>query len=156
MNWKEYIRNNIEQIDKSIELDFTLPATSKSFVDLKQQLNLIELPKELEELYSQTNGIEEKLNGEKIGELIWKVDRVIETNKEYRCNPDFKQLYMSFEQLLFFSDAGNGDLFGFITLNGRFNSFDIFVWNHEDDSRNWVAPNLTKFIEWWTNGTIKV
>ena len=40
--------------------------------------------------------------------------------------------------------------------NGKTDRLDIFVWNHEDDSRTWVAPNLSKFIEWWTNGTLKV
>jgi hypothetical protein len=91
-----------------------------------------------------------------IGELIWTVERTIETNKEYRNYKDFKYLYMSFEQLLFFSDAGNGDLFGIVTLNGKFDRHDIFSWNHEDDSRNWVAPNLAKFIEWWLDGKINV
>lgn len=156
MNWKEYIRNGLSQLDKTTKFDFNLPVLDQSLVDLKVQLRLNELPEELEELFRQTNGINENLNGEKIGELIWTVERVIEENKEYRSYPDFKELYMSFEQLLFFSDAGNGDLFGFVTLNGRFDRFDIFVWNHENDSRNWCAPNLTKFIEWWTNGTIKV
>ena len=63
---------------------------------------------------------------------------------------------MSFDQLFFVSDAGNGDLFSFVTLSNRFDRFDIFVWNHEDDSRKWVAPNLAKFVEWWTEGKIDV
>ncbi|MDF7822087.1 SMI1/KNR4 family protein [Runella sp. MFBS21] len=156
MNWKEYIGNELKQLDKTTEFGFALPATEKSLNNLKVKFNLAELPNELVELYRQTNGINENLNGEKIGELIWTVERVIETNTEYRNYPDFKELYMSFDQLLFFSDAGNGDLFGFVTLNGKCDRFDIFIWNHDDDSRSWVAPNLTKFIEWWTNGTIKV
>jgi hypothetical protein len=28
------------------------------------------------------------------------------------------------------------------------------VWNHEDDSRTWVAPNLAKYLEWWLTGRI--
>ncbi len=156
MNWKEYILNGLNPTDKTTSFDFNLPVSESLLVDLKGQFGLDELPNELEELYRQTNGIVEKLNGVKIGELIWTTERVIETNKEYRTYPDFKELYMSFEQLLFFSDAGNGDLFGFVTLNGKVDRFDIFTWNHENDSRTWVAPNLTKFIEWWTNGRIKV
>ncbi len=156
MNWIDYITNRLSQLHKATDVDFNLPVTEALLVDLKDQLGLDELPDELEELYRQTNGVDEKLHGEKIGELIWSTERAIEINKEYRSSPSFKALYMSFDQLVFFSEAGNGDLFGFVVLNGKFERLDIFVWNHEDDSRTWVAPNLTKFIEWWTNGTIKV
>ncbi|CAI8713500.1 Alpha/beta hydrolase [Bacillus sp. IT-79MI2] len=31
-----------------------------------------------------------------------------------------------------------------------------YVWNHEDDSRTWVAPSLKQFIEWWSDGTISI
>lgn len=153
MEWKEYITS---LADKDSSFDFNLPASDSLLKDLQIQLVLKELPRELEELYRQTNGVNELLNGRKIGELIWTIDRVIETNKEYRNYPNFKKLYMAFDQLLFISDAGNGDLFGFVTLNGKFDRYDIFVWNHETDSRSCVAPDLTTFIKWWTNGTIKV
>nr|WP_184174614.1 SMI1/KNR4 family protein [Rhabdobacter roseus] len=142
--------------DETNGFSFNPPAPANLIFYVKRQFGLDELPKELEELYRQTNGIIQTINGEKIGELIWTIERVIETNKKYRTLPDFKELYMSFEQLLFFSDAGNGDLFGFVTLNGRFEKNDIFVWNHEEDSRTWIAPNLKMFIEWWTNGKIKI
>jgi hypothetical protein len=156
MNWKEYITTGLGQLDKATSFGFNFPAAESLLAELKTQIGLKELPTELEELYTQTNGVYELLDGQKIGELIWTIDRVIETNKEYRSYSDFKKIYMSFDQLLFISDAGNGDLFCFVTLNGEFDRFDIFVWNHENDSRTWVAPNLTKFIEWWTNGIIKV
>lgn len=155
MDWKEYIIG-LDLVDKTSSFDFTMPVSDDLLEKLQAQLGLIELPRELEELYQQTNGVNELLAGRKIAELIWSIDKVIETNKEYRTYPDFKELYMSFDQLLFISDAGNGDLFGFVTLNGRFERYDIFTWNHETDSRTWVAPNLATFIKWWTNGTIKV
>lgn len=155
MNWKEYI-SGLGLADKTTSLHFNSPVTDTALQDLQEQFELSELPNELEELYLQSNGVDEVLKDQKIGELIWTIERVIKTNKEHRNYPDFKDLYMSFDQLLFIADAGNGDLFGFVTLNGRFDRHDIFVWNHEDDSRTCIAPNLTKFIEWWTNGTIKV
>jgi hypothetical protein len=40
--------------------------------------------------------------------------------------------------------------------NGSINRLDVFVWTHEDDSRNWVAPSLAKYLEWWLGGTIKL
>ncbi|MGB4773557.1 MAG: SMI1/KNR4 family protein [Daejeonella sp.] len=154
MNWKEYIITGLSSPEPSTRFSFNSPATERLLADLKVQFGLDQLPDELEELYKQTNGINELLDGQVIAELIWPIERVIEANKEYRTG--FKDSYMSFDQLLFISDAGNGDLFGFVTLNGKFERSDIFVWNHEDDSRTWVAPNLTKFIEGWTNGTITV
>jgi hypothetical protein len=153
MNWKEYISkfNTTESI-----YSFKNPAPHFILEELQAQFGLKELPHELVELYRQTNGVDETLNGDTIGELVWTVERVIETNKQYRTSADFKELYMSFDQLFFVSDASNGDLFGFVTLQGRFDRHDIFVWDHEDDSRKWVAPNLTKFIEWRETGKIQV
>ncbi len=52
------------------------------------------------------------------------------------CNggPDFANLYMPFEAMLFFADAdaGNGDQFAFVI---RDRPADVFVWDHETDSR---------------------
>lgn len=155
MNWIEYI-SQLNKTDNAKKFNFNLPVKEDSLKELKSQFNLGELPVEIEELYTQTNGIDEMLRDQKIGELIWSIDRVIETNREYRNHLDFRELYISFDQLLFISDAGNGDLFGFVTLNGKFDRNDIFVWNHEDDSRTWIAPNLVKFIEWWLGGKIKI
>jgi SMI1-KNR4 cell-wall len=152
MDWKAYITKELGNLDKTTSFAFNLPVSVSSLVDLKTQFGL----KELDELYRQTNGVDELSNGKKMGALVWTIDRVIETNKEYRNNLDYKNLYMSFDQLFFISEAGNGDLFCFVTINGRFDRFDIFTWNHEDDSRIWVAPDLKTFIKWWTDGTIWV
>jgi len=61
---------------------------------------------------------------------------------------------MPFDCLLFFADAGNGDQFAFAILNGESRRDDIFVWNHEDDSRCWVALRLDTFYEGWLTGRI--
>ncbi len=62
---------------------------------------------------------------------------------------------MPFDCLLFFADGGNGDLFGYSILNGIVQRDDIYVWNHENDSRTWVAPSLKIFSgvvgEWKDN-----
>ena len=54
------------------------------------------------------------------------------------------------------ADAGNGDQFAFVVLDGEVRRDDIFVWNHEDDSRSWVAPRLEAFYEWWLIGRIEL
>ncbi|AAS41993.1 hypothetical protein BCE_3082 [Bacillus cereus ATCC 10987] len=57
------------------------------------------------------------------------------------------------EQLI---GGGNGDLFGYSILNGMVQRDDIYVWNHENDSRTWVAPSLKTFMEWWESGKITI
>ena len=155
MNWLQHIKQ-FESVEKGIEYDFNPHVPYHILHEVKSQFGLTELQPELEEFYRQSNGAIEKYNGQPIGELIWSIEKVIETNTSYRNNADFKELYMSFDQLFFFSDAGNGDLFGFITLGGRFDRRDVFTWNHEDDSRSWVAGNLADFLTRWTQGQIKV
>ncbi|WP_025147863.1 MULTISPECIES: SMI1/KNR4 family protein [Bacillus] len=53
-------------------------------------------------------------------------------------------------------EIGNGDLFGYSILNGIVQRDDIHVWNHENDSRTWVAPSLETFMEWWESGKITI
>jgi hypothetical protein len=85
------------------------------------------------------------------------VQRIAEDNLRFRSNKDFKSLYMPFSDLLFIADAGNGDQFAFpIDADGAIRRPDVFVWNHEDDSRTWVAPSLKRYFEWWISGQIKL
>lgn len=63
---------------------------------------------------------------------------------------------MPSNELFFIADSGLGDMFGYKTVNGKFESPDIYFWDHEENSIKWVAPNLIKFVEGWTNGTISV
>ena len=44
---------------------------------------------------------------------------------------------------MFFADGGNGDQF-FLSLSG---SNEIYVWDHESDSRTWVAPTVLGYLE---------
>jgi hypothetical protein len=112
----------------------------------------IELPKVLKDLLLESNGI----HGEYGLRLLWTIDEIIETNTTFRTNSDFKELYMPFDNLLFFADGGNGDQFCFSILSGQVRRNDIFVWNHENDSREWVAPDLLKYFEWWLSGQIEI
>jgi hypothetical protein len=81
--------------------------------------------------------------------LIWPVDRVVKDNQRFRTT--MSAHYMSFESLLFFADAGNGDQFAFpITSQGARD--DVFVWDHESDSRRRYAGSLAQYLEWWLSG----
>ena len=128
------------------------PQASKSEMAEAENRLSISLPESLKECLFESNGV----FGEYDLGLVWPVERIISTNIEFRGNTDFSELYMPFDSLLFFADAGNGDQFFFPIQNGKIRRDDIFVWSHEDDSRNWIAPSMQKYIEWWVEGKINV
>jgi hypothetical protein len=163
MDWIQFFNKDLKiGIGHDIRFAFKEPASESMLTALKNQFNLAQLPAELEALYRQTNGVNDCIYIETIdelivsGEIIWPIERVIETNSYHRTSDKYKEIYKSFDNLFFFADAGNGDQFGFETVNGTFEHTDVFVWNHEDDSREWVAPSMKAFVEGWFAGTIKV
>ncbi len=62
----------------------------------------------------ESDGIE----GEYGPGLIWLLDRIVEDNLCFRGHTDFNELYMPFDCLLFFADAGGGDQFAFLINAG--------------------------------------
>ena len=143
--WKEYIQSaTLVIILQSPQLNLTL-------IKSKEQLD-VDLPTDLLELFSETNGVFDEFNCP----LIWSTNQIIKDNLFFRTFNDYKDIYMPFDHLFFFSDAGNGDLFGFPILNGSIQRDDVFVWDHESDSRKWVASSLKDFIEGWANSRISV
>lgn len=107
------------------------------------------LPADLAALLRESDGVE----GEYGAGLVWSADRIASENLTLRKDVEFAALYMPFDPLLFFADAGNGDLFALLSGVRR---PDVFVWDHETDSRTWVAPSLAKYLEWWQTGHIKL
>ncbi|MEW1892985.1 SMI1/KNR4 family protein [Streptomyces sp. NBC_00523] len=105
------------------------------------------LPKDLVALLRETDGIEDEYGDG----LIWSAENMAATNQGLREDPGFPALYMPFTPLLFFADAGNGDLFALLSTIDR---PDVFVWNHENDSRTWVAPSLATYLDWRLTGRI--
>jgi hypothetical protein len=69
---------------------------------------------------------------------------------------ELRELYMSFADLVFFADAGNGDQFAFSVQSNQIRKPDTYAWNHENDSRVWVASSLRQYIEWWATGKIEL
>ena len=143
--WRETLQK------MSSDLAFKAPATDAEIDQINVELG-IQPPDELRSLLAESNGVD----GEYGLGLLWDVARIIEDNRRFRSMPDFAELYMPFDCLLFFGDAGNGDLFAFAILSGRVRRPDVFVWNHEDDSRSWVAPSLQIYFDWWLSGKLTV
>ena len=143
--WRELVSKHDDSI--------SFAAAASSFeVDQAAESLGVPFPESLRSALLESNGIE----GEYGEGLLWPVSRIVSDNLLFRSNPDFRELYMPFDCLLFFADAGNGDQFAFVVLDGEVRREDIFVWNHEADSRSWVAPHLEAFYERWLTGEIKV
>ncbi|MFF2075044.1 SMI1/KNR4 family protein [Kitasatospora sp. NPDC058162] len=97
------------------------------------------LPGELRGLLLESDGIV----GHTAVDSVWAVEQIVEQNLLFRSDPSFAQLYMPFDALLFFGDNGGGDQFAFVRTPRR---PDIFVWEHESDSRRWVARDLKDYL----------
>jgi SMI1 / KNR4 family (SUKH-1) len=127
-------------------------AASDEEIEAVQKALGIALPDELVALLSETDGVADKHGGW----FIWSCKQIRDDNLRFRSHPDFRELYMPFDSLVFFGDAGNGDQFAFPVCGQTIPRRDVFAWNHENDSRTWVAPDLEKFVEWWFKEKIKL
>lgn len=143
--WIELIKSH------SDKCEFNVPEINHNIKMTEEQLG-VSFHNDLIEVLMESNGV----TGEYGLGLLWSTDRIKSENLMFRSNDDFKELYMSFDDLLFFGDAGNGDQFAYPIQNGKIQRNDIFIWNHEEDSRNWIAPNLKAYFEWWLTGKIEI
>lgn len=143
--WREYI----QALEPTAT--FFSGAVQSPLSSLERALGIV-LPDELRSLLAESNGV----LGAYGLRLLWEVEEIIQRNMEMRTAPLFLEHSMPFEHLLFFADAGNGDQFAFGIIQGAIKRPDIYVWNHEDDSRTWVAPSLKRYLEWWLSGKLNI
>jgi hypothetical protein len=143
--WKEYVSSF------SKDYQFEEPVTEAEILSIKEEL-FVELPKVLVALYQETNGI----YGVYGTSLIWSTKQILKENKFFWSLHENRDFIKPLNDFLFFSDAGNGDLFGFKISNGNIQSEEIYVWNHEDDSRSIISASLEEFVKGWMNGEISV
>ncbi len=127
---------------------FAEPVAEAAIREAEQSLGR-RLPQDLIGLLTETDGV---IVGPWETPLIWPLARILSDNLAMRADAAFAEIYMPFDALLFFADAGNGDLFAF----PRTARDDVFVWNHEDDSRAWCASSLSSFLQRWLDGTLTV
>src|SRR5579863_7464431 len=115
---------------------FYLPATRDQISRLEKTFQ-VRLPDnvDLASLLYETNGVG------KGGEIntVWPIETIEKMNSDFRSVPILGETFASFDQLLFFAGAGNGDYFAFDVTNGEITRQDIIVWDHEDDRRRVVA-----------------
>lgn len=121
-----------EQISAWGTADFHEPATADAIAAAEAKLGA-PLPGEIRDLLGETDGVD----GEYGLALVWPAERIGEDDARFRADTSFADLYLPFDGLVFFSDAGNGDQFA-ISLRG---AQDAFVWT--DTSRTWNASSTT-------------
>jgi SMI1-KNR4 cell-wall len=141
MKWKAFFNS------LSNECQFKPPATESEIVAVKDTLE-IELPRRLAQLYNETNGVYDDYGIS----FIWSTEQTIREN--VFCRNAHQQSDVN--SLLFFADAGNGDLFGYLIEKDTIQSEKIHIWNHENGSRRIVATSLEKFLEGWIMGELNV
>lgn len=145
MNWRTFLTG------LSPHVALREPATDNAFQEAEAALG-VRLPTELRSLLQQSNGVSGKYGLA----LIWPIERIVADNLKFRSDTQLARLYMPFASLLFFADAGNGDQFAFPIVQSAIDRPDIFAWDHENDSRRWVAPSLQTYLEWWLSGKLKL
>ncbi len=136
-----------EQIAQWGEASFGQPAPETELKRCEEALGE-PLPPELRTLLKEADGV--------VGEyglgLVWESGRIAHDNRHFRSDSTFGELYLPFEGLVFFADAGNGDQFAIALRANR----EVYVWDHEDDSRRWVAPTVMVYLEWWMTGRLSI
>ncbi|MVO83425.1 SMI1/KNR4 family protein [Streptomyces sp. p1417] len=120
------------------QVEFNPPASVEAISAAERALGGT-LPEELRSLLLEANGVSDEYGCE----FIWAAEEIVKRNREMRENLDFRNLYMPFDPLLFIGDSGGGDLFAFVAVPKR---PDVFVWQHESDSRRWIANDLRDYI----------
>ncbi|MFF7519249.1 MULTISPECIES: SMI1/KNR4 family protein [Streptomyces] len=114
------------------------PAAEEALLLIEERLGQA-IPPPLRSLLAETDGI----NAEYGVEIVWAAERILSENTSLRNDEQFRKLYMPFDPLFFFGDNGGGDQFAFVRTPER---EDVFVWDHETDSRNWISPSLESFV----------
>jgi hypothetical protein len=98
------------------------------------------VPPSLRALLTETDGMADPYGTD----LVWPAERILHDNLSFRGDREYRTLYMPFDPLLFFGDSGGGDQFAFVRSPER---DEVFVWEHETDSRRWISPDLESFLK---------
>ena len=54
---------------------------------------------------------------------------------------------MPFDCLLFFGEEGSGELYAYVITEGAIRRPDVFLWEHETDSRQWYAARMQNYLQ---------
>lgn len=137
MNWKTIILGH----DPSAEL---ATVVGEETIAEAERVLQVTFPPDFRSLFFETGGITADYGTG----VIWKLSDIISRNNEFRSSTEFRELYMPFDNLLFFGDDGGGDQFALaIHADGIVHKPDIYRWEHETDARSWFSSGLFQFFE---------
>jgi SUKH superfamily protein len=141
--WIEFIR----QLEP--EAEFAEGASAERLTELEQAL-CVALPSDLRSLLSESDGVYGKYGMH----LIWSSDEIEAMNRQRWDDSRFRSTYLPLDSLLFFADAGDGEMFALGIIEGIIQRPDVYIWNPIDDSRTSVAPSIRRYLEGWLTGKI--
>ena len=121
--------------DKNSYIKVNSPSNNEEIVAAQQELN-VAFPNELKELLLE-------LNGDSV--LLHSLQQIIENTIMTRR--ELSGCYEGLTQLLFIGGNGCGDYYSYIITDGIIVSNKIIRWEHEDNSRIFVANGLAELIE---------
>jgi len=129
-------RTRIEELKPNVK--FNPPATLSKLKEAEFALNL-QFPSELRELLLETNGVED---------WLLSVEEIVQVNRYHRADPQFKEIYASFDELLLFLADGTGSHYAY-RVCGDWCDTDagIIYWLHETDDRDCVGATLLELFK---------
>ncbi|WP_327078160.1 SMI1/KNR4 family protein [Priestia megaterium] len=119
-------------------------------IEVLEKLFSIQIPKELRSLLYETNGVNDSYGYS----LIWSIEKIIREN--LNLGERLEDIYLPFNNLLFFADARNGDMFGYSISDRSIKQNDIYLWNHGNNEQTQIAPSLNDFVEDWISGKLSI
>ncbi|WP_369290080.1 SMI1/KNR4 family protein [Priestia megaterium] len=123
---------------------------SREDIEVLEKLFSIQIPKELRSLLYETNGINDSYGYS----LIWSIEKI--TRENLNLGERLEDVYLPFNNLLFFADARNGDMFGYSISDRSIKQNDIYLWNHRNNEQTQIAPSLNDFVEDWIRGKLSI
>jgi len=100
------------------------------------------LSDELRSLYARSDGFIDEWGCS----CVMRLADLVAENEQMRGDDENRTLYMPFDALLVFGQMGNGDLLFQPVLTDGVRG-DVFLWDHEDDSRRWYARDVYKALK---------
>ncbi len=144
MTWREYIRHRAPPArDGGPRLRPAAPPAAAALLDEAEADLGIALPHDLRDLLTEMDGVDD---GAAYLRLILPARGIAEQNRSMRALEGFR---VAFDRLLFFAQAGNGDLYGFPIEAGAVREDTVIEWDHEVDEATRVASSLRDFLHWW-------
>jgi hypothetical protein len=115
-------------------LRFVTPAPTDAAVADAERVLGSRLSESLRDLYAHSDGLTDEWGYA----YVLPISDLRQQNQYFRAA--FGDLYMSFDDLILFGELGNGDML-FQPCVPPDNE-NVFVWDHEDDSRTWRATDV--------------